>query len=114
MSSPKRGELWWAALDPAKGSEMRKTRPVVVVSSDAVGLLPIKIVVPCTGSDLSPKPWRVRLSVADCPGLDKDTTVDVLQMRSLDTQRFENRIGSLNEETMSDIVSAVALVVEYE
>ncbi|MHB1341883.1 MAG: type II toxin-antitoxin system PemK/MazF family toxin [Coriobacteriia bacterium] len=106
--------MWWAALDPAKGSEIRKTRPVVVVSSDAMGLLPIKIVVPCTGSDLAPKPWRVPVSVADCPGLDRDTTADVLQTRSLDAQRFENRIGSLNEETMSDIVSAIALVVEYE
>ena len=31
----KRGEVWWVAFDPAVGSEIRKTRPAVIVSNDA-------------------------------------------------------------------------------
>lgn len=37
MSPPiRRGEIWWVAFDPARGSEIRKTRPCVVVSVDEV------------------------------------------------------------------------------
>ena len=34
LKKPKRGECWWVALDPTKGSEIQKTRPCVVVSVD--------------------------------------------------------------------------------
>lgn len=42
----KRGEIWLVNLDPTIGAEIRKTRPNVVVSSDAIGVLPIKLVAP--------------------------------------------------------------------
>jgi mRNA interferase MazF len=44
----KRGEVWLVTLDPTIGTEIQKTRPVIVVSSDAVGALPIKLVAPLT------------------------------------------------------------------
>ena len=34
MANPKRGEIWLVKLNPTRGQEMRKTRPVVVISSD--------------------------------------------------------------------------------
>ncbi len=43
-----RGEIWLVSLDPTIGAEIRKTRPVVVVSSDSVGILPIRLVAPIT------------------------------------------------------------------
>ncbi|MBP0020617.1 MAG: type II toxin-antitoxin system PemK/MazF family toxin [Cyanobacteria bacterium SBLK] len=39
-STPKRGEIYWAKLDPTEGSEIKKTRPVVVVSSDSMRQCP--------------------------------------------------------------------------
>jgi mRNA interferase MazF len=47
-SIPQRGEIWLVNFDPTIGTEIRKTRPAVVVSSDAVGRLPIKLVAPVT------------------------------------------------------------------
>ncbi|ACB53253.1 putative PemK-like protein [Crocosphaera subtropica ATCC 51142] len=38
---PKRGEIWLVNFDPTLGSEIRKTRPAIVISSDAAGKLPI-------------------------------------------------------------------------
>lgn len=62
--SPQRGEVWIVNFDPTVGSEIQKTRPAVVVSSDAVGRLPVKLVVPLT--DWKPhyagNIWHVRLS----------------------------------------------------
>ena len=43
-----RAEIWLVNLDPTLGAEIRKTRPAVVVSSDAVGKLPVKLVAPMT------------------------------------------------------------------
>jgi mRNA interferase MazF len=45
---PKRREIWLVNFDPAVGAEIRKTRPAIVVSSDAVGRLPIKLIAPLT------------------------------------------------------------------
>jgi len=54
----KRGEIWLINLDHTIGAEIRKTRPVVIVSSDDVGVLPLKVVAPITD-------WKVHY--ADVP-----------------------------------------------
>ena len=46
--TPRRGEVWLVDLDPTRGAEMRKTRMVLVLSSNALGVLPIKLGVPIT------------------------------------------------------------------
>lgn len=43
-----RGEIWRINLDPAIGAEIRKTRPVIIVSDDEIVILPLKIIVPIT------------------------------------------------------------------
>jgi len=48
-----RSEIWSVNLDPTIGAEIRKIRPVVVVSSDAVGVLPIKLVAPLTSGKIT-------------------------------------------------------------
>ncbi|MDR3123610.1 MAG: type II toxin-antitoxin system PemK/MazF family toxin [Treponema sp.] len=42
----KQSEIWLINLDPTIGAEMRKTRPAVIVNDDALGRLPLKIIVP--------------------------------------------------------------------
>ena len=48
VSAPQRREIWLVNFDPTVGTEIQKTRPAVVVNSDAVGRLPIKLVAPIT------------------------------------------------------------------
>jgi hypothetical protein len=43
-----RGDVWLVNFDPTLGTEIRKTQPAVIISSDAVGRLPIKLVAPIT------------------------------------------------------------------
>ena len=45
---PRRGEIWMVDLEPVRGSELQKIRPCVVVSSDGLGKLPVKLVAPIT------------------------------------------------------------------
>jgi len=49
MNNANRGEIWLVNLEPTLGAEIRKTRPVVVISSNAIGVLPIRLVAPICG-----------------------------------------------------------------
>lgn len=110
---PKRSEVWVANMDPAIGAEIRKRRPVVVISSDAVRGLPIRSVVPFTTSDLVPAPWHVEVLASAENGLDRDTHADAVQVRTLACERFVRRLGRLADETMEDIAAGVAMLIEY-
>jgi mRNA-degrading endonuclease toxin of MazEF toxin-antitoxin module len=48
MINPKRGELWLVDLNPTIGQEIQKTRPVVVISSDFLLSIPMRIIIPIT------------------------------------------------------------------
>ncbi|GIV12952.1 MAG: hypothetical protein KatS3mg021_1234 [Fimbriimonadales bacterium] len=78
----KRGEVWLINLDPTVGAEIQKTRPAVVVSVDAVGVLPLRVVVPITGwkERYAQAPWMVRLEPDARNGLEKISCADVFQV----------------------------------
>lgn len=76
--TPKRGEIWLIDFDPAVGAEIRKARPAIVMSVDAIGRLPLRIVVPIT--DWKPAygtyGWFVELPVTSHNGLHKHSGAD--------------------------------------
>jgi mRNA interferase MazF len=114
-SSPKRGEIWLVNFDPTIGAEIKKTRPAVIVSSDAVGRLPIKLVAPLTDwkTYYTSNIWHVRIDPDSINGLAKTSAVDALQLRGMDQQRFVRRLGQISEETLEEITLAIAAVIEY-
>jgi mRNA interferase MazF len=63
MIDPQRGEVWLATLDPTRGAEIGKTRPVVILNGPNVGRLPLRVVAPVT--DWTPSyvgyPWMTLL-----------------------------------------------------
>lgn len=113
-SNIRHGEIWLVNLDPTIGAEIRKTRPVVVISSDAIGVLPIKLVARVTEwkEYLARNIWHVRIVPDVANGLAKISAVDVLQLRGVDTQRFVRRLGSVAPEIVQAILIAIAAVTE--
>ena len=114
--TPLRGEVWLVNFDPTLGAEIRKTRPAAVVSSDAVGRLPVKLVAPLTEwkDAFDQSAWLVRIEPDPLNGLRKTSAADTLQLRGMDLQRFVNRIGQLSPELMKELAAAVAIVVEFQ
>jgi mRNA interferase MazF len=109
-----RGEIWLINLDPTIGAEIKKTRPAVIVSSDAVGVLPLKVVVPLTDwkEHYSIAHWMVRVEPSAQNGLEKPSAADAFQVRSLAQERFVRRLGKMEEKQMGEIAEALALVLE--
>lgn len=112
---PKRGEVWTVDFDPTKGAEIQKQRPAIVISSDAVGKLPVKLVVPITkGSPaFESNIWHVRLEPHANNGLTKPSAADALQVRSVSVDRFTNRRGRITQHELEEIVQSVAAVIEF-
>ena len=108
-----RGEIWLLNLDPAIGAEIKKTRPGVIVNDDAVGVLPLKVVVPETQwkERYAVAPWMIRLEPDAENGLGKPSAADTFQVRSLSQTRFVQRLGKLSEETMQRISKGLAVVL---
>lgn len=115
-SFPKRGEVWLVNFDPTLGAEIKKIRPAVLVSSDSVGKLPIKLIAPITDwkEYYVENIWHVRIDIDNINNLTKVSAVDVLQLRGVDVQRFIRKIGEISTDTMEEIVLAIASIVEYQ
>ncbi|MGO8672416.1 MAG: type II toxin-antitoxin system PemK/MazF family toxin [Capsulimonadaceae bacterium] len=114
--SPRRGEIWRVNFDPSVGTEIQKVRPAVVVSSDSIGKLPIKMIAPITGWDarFERNLWHVRIDPDNHNGLTKTSAIDVLQLRGADIQRFIERMGYVTANTMEEVAAKIATVIEYE
>lgn len=112
----RRGEVWFINLDPAIGAEIRKTRPAVIVNDDAIGILPLKVIVPITDwkERYAVAPWMVKLEPSSTNGLSKLSAADAFQVRSVSQQRFVRRLGALAPEIMMAISNALADVLHIE
>ncbi len=111
----KRMEIWRVDFNPTIGAEIQKKRPALVISLDAVGILPIKLIAPITDWKpyFKPNLWHIRITPDIQNGLDKDSVIDFLQLRRVDTQRFIEKIGEVDTIIMRKVVEAIALVIEY-
>ena len=114
--NPRRGEVWGVNFNPTIGSEIQKIRPAVVINSDGMRHLSIKLVVPITGwkGHFEGKIWYVRIEPDDTNGLTKNLTVDTMQIRGVDVERFGRKRGRLNVTLMEEITAAIAAIIEYE
>lgn len=109
----RKGDVWLINLDPTIGAEIKKTRPAVIVSEDAIGVLPLKVVVPVTDwkDRYAVAPWMVRLDPDDQNKLDKTSAADCFQVRSVSHERFIRLVGSLPLLRMIEIEIALARVL---
>ena len=106
---PKQGEVWLADLDPVVGSEIRKRRPVVVLSRDEINRTPLRIVlaVPLT---TTPGPSiHVRVEIPDQQPRRVSYAMPE-QARTLSHERLTERLGTLPLEAREEIARRLRLL----
>jgi mRNA interferase MazF len=109
-----RGEIFLVELDPVRGSESSKTRPAIVVSSNAVNDSAehrgrgVVTVVPITANLRHVFAFQVLLP-SDDTGLARDSKAQAEQVRSVSTERLVRRIGVVGAERMSQVDDALRL-----
>lgn len=100
-----RGEVWWIEFDPAVGSEIRKTRPGIIVSNNSANRnLSRVIVVPLTSNTERVYPGEARVSVA---GGESKAMAD--QLMTADKVRLKTRIGELSKADMLAVEHAIRM-----
>lgn len=107
----KYGEVWLVDFSPKIGAEIAKKRPAIIVSSDAVGVLPLKVVVPVTDPTANKQTWHTSLTPSAENGLSKPSVADCFQIKSFSKNRFIKKLGELSEEELSDVKVTLMLVM---
>lgn len=108
----KNGEVWLIDFEPQVGQEIKKIRLAIIVNTDALGVLPLKVVVPLTDGLKQKQNWMAKLSPSHSNGLSKTSFADCFQVKSLSVKRFVKKIGVLSEEEMAEIKLCLAKVLE--
>ena len=98
-SFPKRYGIYYADLNPTIGSEIKKIRPVVIVSQNIMNKH-LETVVICPLTTTMHPMWRSRIQI-DCAGKSSEIAVD--QIRTISRLRLKNRIDSLSDENAAKL-----------
>lgn len=105
---PRRGEVWWVRLDPTLGSEIRKRRPCVIMSSNVVNeRRRTVVVIPLSTSPQAAPPLLVAVQCAGEPAV---AVVD--QIRAVSKERLDGRVETLSAEHLKEIEDGLQQVLE--
>lgn len=100
----KRGEVWWVEFDPSVGSEIRKTRPAVIVSNDSANRNLLRVVVvPVTSNTDRHYPGEALVTLTD----QKPGKAMADQIMAADKSRLKNKLCSLSKADMLAVENAI-------
>jgi len=104
----RRGDIFYANLNPVLGSEQGGQRPVLIIQNDVGNMYsPTTIVAAITSRIKRAKlPTHIELNAAHA-NLEKDSVVLLEQLRTIDKQRLMEKITHLDEETMAKVDRAI-------
>ena len=111
----KRGDVVLVNLDPVVGSEQGKIRPVLIIQNNISNeYSPITIIAPITSKIYSKEfPTNVFLPKKDS-GLDKDSTILLNQIRTIDKSRISKRLSAVNEQIMKRVNMSIKASLDLD
>ena len=106
-------EIYLVDLNPTIGSGIQKARPCVIVSSNEIRVLPLKIVVPLIGfKESHDKLWMVKIYPNEHNGLSKESTADTIHIRSVSHSRFIKKIGIMDDFNFKLLQDAIKISLD--
>jgi mRNA interferase MazF len=103
----KRGEVWWVDLDPTRGSELRKRRPALILSVDALNRARRTVVVVPLSSSPEPRPPLV----VPVPSAGPESVAICDQLRAVDKRRLDRVFGRVENAELRAVEDGVRVVL---
>jgi len=109
MVNIKRFDVFFVNLDPTVGSEIKKTRPAVIISPDSMNLSRLKtvIIAPMTSTIKDNFPTRVMTVFKNKKG-----QIALDQLRSIDRCRIVQKLGVIEKEAQNDVLKILAILFQ--
>lgn len=110
MSIVKRGDIFYADLSPVVGSEQGGMRPVLIVQNDTGNKHSPTVIAAAITSQTGKArlPTHIELN-AQSVGLSRDSMILLEQVRTIDKSRLRERMGKLDDTTMTKVDNAIAV-----
>ena len=103
----KRGDLYLVNWNPGRGSEQTGKRPALIIQNDVGNKYsPTTIVAACSASKAKAYPFIVGITAKES-GLDRDSSINLAQIMTIDKTRLEIKLGQLSPKKMSTIDLAI-------
>ena len=108
----KRGDVYWADLNPFFGSEQGGTRPVLVLQNDAGNFFsPTLIVAPMSSQVDKRTDLPTHIVLEQVRGLDGPSLIMLEQLKTIDKRRVRSYAGKLTKEQMTEVEAALTGIV---
>ena len=109
MNTISQGEIWLIEFDPSVGSEIKKTRPAVVINDNNMGRLGLHLVIPITEwkNFFEDYPWIIKVEPNSENGLKKLSAFECFQIKSFSKKRFIKRLGTIQIDDIFKIHQTV-------
>lgn len=109
----KQCEIWYANLNPGKGSEQQGLRPVVIISGNLLNqYLPVVITCPLTTKIKNYK-GNVVLEPDEINGLAEKSEIVVFRIRSISKDRLVNKIGRIKDAQLNQLKQGLDDILRY-
>ncbi|MFY9465255.1 MAG: type II toxin-antitoxin system PemK/MazF family toxin [Sediminibacterium sp.] len=107
----KQYDIWLADLNPGRGTEPGKTRPVVIIQTDLLNAFHLSTIVCPITSNVQPDIELLRVHLRKNQ-LDNPSDILVDQIRAIDNKRLTQKVGKLTEEQISKLKQNIAIVLD--
>lgn len=109
----KQCEIWYANLNPGKGSEQQGFRPVVIISGNLMNqYLQVVIACPLTTKIKNYK-GNIVLEPNETNGLSEKSEIMIFHVRSISKDRLEKKIGSITENQLGELKQGLNDILRY-
>lgn len=103
-----RFDVWLVTLDPVTGSEIKKTRPCVIISPKEINEYMKTVLIAPLTSTIKRFPFRLNCNFQDHPG-----QIALDHLRSVDKSRLVKKIGQIDKETALEMCQLLNVIFEY-
>jgi mRNA interferase MazF len=109
----KQKEIWYANLNPTKGSEQSGFRPIVIISGNMLNTY-LKVVLACPlSSKIKNYKGNVVLSPNKENGLKAPSEIMIFYLRSISKERLVKKIGEITEEELNELKEGLDDILRY-